>query len=182
MTVVINILGGAGVGKSTCAAALFAEMKQRGIHVELVQEWVKQWAWEERKIGEFDQLYIFAKQARREAQLYDKVDFIVTDSPVLLSAFYEFIYTDNRIISQALPEYMTVARKNRVQHFNFLLSRCKNYDPRGRYQTEKEAVALDESLRKWLVSNQYSFDNITSGDRDRPNKILEILAKEQEST
>jgi adenylate kinase family enzyme len=34
----INIFGGPGAGKSTTAAALFAEMKRRGMNVELATE------------------------------------------------------------------------------------------------------------------------------------------------
>ena len=41
----INIYGGPGVGKSTLAASIFAFMKKRGDNVELVQEFVKQFAY-----------------------------------------------------------------------------------------------------------------------------------------
>jgi len=49
MTRVINLLGGPGVGKSTAAAKLFAKYKDEGKSVELVREYVKDWAWEGRK-------------------------------------------------------------------------------------------------------------------------------------
>lgn len=38
---VINLFGGAGIGKSTFAASLFAHMKQLHLNVELVQEYAK---------------------------------------------------------------------------------------------------------------------------------------------
>lgn len=63
MTVVINMFGGSGCGKSTTAALLFARLKLKGAHVELVREYVKYWAWNDRQVKEFDQLYLLGKQS-----------------------------------------------------------------------------------------------------------------------
>lgn len=41
-TVVISLIGGSGVGKSTTAAAVFAEMKNQKMDAELVREYVKE--------------------------------------------------------------------------------------------------------------------------------------------
>jgi len=57
MTTVINLWGGPGTGKSTSAAHLFGMAKIAGVNAELVQEYVKSWAWEGRTIHSFDQLY-----------------------------------------------------------------------------------------------------------------------------
>ena len=176
MTTVINLLGGPGAGKSTAAAQLYSEMKMRGFRVEHVQEYVKQWAYENKKIGPFDQLYIFGKQARKEYVLYNKVDFIVTDSPVLLSAFYEEVYSGNSMVKNALPEYMRVARKMGVNHLNFMLKRQKPYDPVGRYQTKEEAEELDGKIEEFLSHNGYTFDTVACPDRERANAILEITS------
>ena len=54
MTQIISLHSGPGTGKSTSAAQLFAELKQRHCSVELVREYVKKWAWEGRKISGFD--------------------------------------------------------------------------------------------------------------------------------
>jgi adenylylsulfate kinase-like enzyme len=38
---VINLFGGPGTGKSTLAAALFTDLKMKGINAELVTEFAK---------------------------------------------------------------------------------------------------------------------------------------------
>src|SRR4051812_8750331 len=91
-TFVVNLFGGPGVGKSTLAAEIFVTLKKRGIEVELIQEYVKAWAWDGKPVGTFDQLYILAKQLKLETRLYGKVDVVVTDSPLLFSPIYERFY------------------------------------------------------------------------------------------
>lgn len=182
MTTVINLLGGPGTGKSTTAAALFAEMKMRGLHVEHVQEYVKIWAWEGRPVDDFDQLYIFAKQARKERQLYGKVDFIVTDSPVFLSGFYEEKYAGNTVVKQCLPEYLRALRANGVSHMNFVLDRKKPYDTRGRYQSEDEAREVDDEIQQWLRVNGYPFEVVRCDDRARAGVILDAISRERDAT
>ena len=84
MTTFISLFAGPGAGKSTSSAYLFAKLKEAGINAELVREYVKDWAWESRPIGTFDQFYFLGKQIRRESMLMDKVDVAITDSPVWL--------------------------------------------------------------------------------------------------
>lgn len=160
MTKIINLLGGPGSGKSTSAALLFGKMKNMSKSVEHVQEYVKGWAWEGRSIKEFDQLYIFAKQARREYTLINKVDYIVTDSPVLLSAFYEQKYYSNSIVKSAIPEYMRAIEKTGATYLNFMLKRTKPFNPHGRYETEEESVKIDQEMRDWMNENSYPYIEI----------------------
>ena len=122
-TKVINLFGGSGAGKSTTAALLFAQMKQMGLHVELVREYVKDWAWENRKIGLYDQIYITAKQIHAEAKKYHIITYIVTDSPVLLGAFYEEYYHKVQIVRPAVLNFLREAEARGVQYYNYYLSR-----------------------------------------------------------
>lgn len=69
-TLVINLFGGAGVGKSTTCADIFAHLKKQQYSVEMVREWVKGWAYEKRKITDLDPYYIFAKQLKAEKMLF----------------------------------------------------------------------------------------------------------------
>jgi tRNA uridine 5-carbamoylmethylation protein Kti12 len=84
-TTIINLYGGPGTGKSTSAAYLYYILKAEGHNVELVREYVKDWAWEGRQISTYDQIYFLGKQVRRESLLYGKVDWIITDSPVMMN-------------------------------------------------------------------------------------------------
>lgn len=170
MTEIINLFGGGGSGKSTNAALIFGELKMRGILAEQVTEYVKEWAWDDRVPNEFDQLYIFAKQARKEYMLFNKVDFIVTDSPVLLSGFYEEKYYKYHITKPAIDAYIKAREELGVKHHNFFMRRTKPYVKAGRYQTEEEARQIDVEMRDWLTRSGQEFTEV-----DGYNDILEIL-------
>src|SRR5574344_1019681 len=87
-TVVINMFGAPGVGKSTTAAMAFALLKMKGVDCELSSEFAKDLVWECRYETFKDELYIFAKQSHKLFRLLGKVDAVVTDHPLLLTAFY----------------------------------------------------------------------------------------------
>jgi hypothetical protein len=171
-TQVINLFGGSGLGKSTTAAGLFYEMKLRGLHCELIREYVKQWAWDGTKIGPFDQVYIFGKQAKTESRLYGKVEFAVTDSPLLLSPIYESFYTGDSVVSEAALKFLRKAADTGVQHHNFILERHKPFDTRGRYETEETARKVDEHVKAKLTDWGVPYTIISAPDRERVAEIL----------
>lgn len=152
MTLVINLFGGSGIGKSTVAAELYSELKRRGINAELVREYVKHWAWNNRQVGEYDQLYLLGKQSQAEAQLYGKVDMIVTDSPVLLAGVYAKFRWDGvaDYVDLAAKGFVQHAINNGIVHMNFTLNRNKPFDPRGRYETEEQSREIDGFIRDYL--------------------------------
>ena len=88
MTILINLLGSPSAGKSTAARKLFSRLKDMYLNVEFVPEYVKSWAWDNREIKPYDQFYFFGKEAHNQSHLFNKVDFIISDSPVLLTAVY----------------------------------------------------------------------------------------------
>lgn len=47
-TCVINIIGGPGLGKTTMAALIFANLKKKGFIVEYVQEYAKKLVWQKK--------------------------------------------------------------------------------------------------------------------------------------
>lgn len=96
-TTVINLIGAPGTGKSTLASELFALMKWQGYDVEIVSEYAKELVWEERTETFKNELYLFAKQHHRMFRLKDKVQYIITDRPLILSLFYNYKYGDNSI-------------------------------------------------------------------------------------
>lgn len=70
------------------AAYIFSELKMRGINAELVTEFAKDKVWENNDEVFKNQAYIFGKQSYKMSRCRDKVDVIITDSPLPLSIFY----------------------------------------------------------------------------------------------
>jgi nicotinamide riboside kinase len=175
MTVVVNMLGGSGIGKSTTAAGLYSAMKSADMNVELVREYVKSWAWDGKKVGQYDQIYIFGKQARSEYMLYDKVDFIITDSPILLSPIYEKYYNGESMIEEAAVKFLNKAKSNGVVHENFVLERNKQFNPQGRYETEEQAKEVDQVVRNFLKEKDISYELVDCSDEQRVPQMLRYL-------
>ncbi len=156
----INLFAGPCVGKSTIAAYAFAQMKIKGFNIEHINEYVKVWAYEKRKLEGCDQFYIFAKQWRKEdILLRNGVDHIITDSPLLMQCMYAEKYGAEgaeEILTRALkleekmhPVYRTM---------NIFLERVNGtYQQKGRYQTEAEAIELDNYILNFLKEHNVAF-------------------------
>lgn len=178
-TTVINLFGGSGCGKSTTAALLFARMKLNGFHVELVREYVKYWAWNDRKVREWDQLYLLGKQSAYESMLYGKVDFIVTDSPILLAGIYQEYRSEgkDKYVGYAAKSFMNHASSNGVEYKNFVLERTKPFDPRGRWETEGQAKEIDQFVRDYLVEYSGVPEVVCGPNEKRDEEILTLLER-----
>jgi len=174
-THVINFFAGPGSGKSTTAAQLFSKLKYMSKEVELVREYMKMWAWTGRKPDKFSQFYITGKQVQAESQLYGKVDFIVTDSPILLGPFYETRYAKREIVLPSVLNFMDFAEKNGVVYHNYFLKRQKDFKQGGRYETEDEAKQIDEDLKSFLTVHNIPWQFIEVPDEERINYILRDL-------
>lgn len=57
----------------------------------------REWAYQNRPIQSLDQIYLFASQMHKEDTLLsrNKVDVIISDSPVYLNAFYGILKIPN---------------------------------------------------------------------------------------
>lgn len=153
MSTIISLYAGPGAGKSTSAAYIYAKLKNEGVNAELVREYVKDWAWEKRPIGVFDQFYFLGKQIRRESMLLERVDVIVTDSPVWLVAYYADRHSEPFIrqgAESAVMAYYEQARVNGHTHIHGWITRSKDYNPEGRYETQEQAEDIDNELQKFL--------------------------------
>jgi hypothetical protein len=148
-TTVINLWAGPGAGKSTTAAQVFARLKAAGHLAELVTEYVKNWAWQGRVPGHYEDVYLFAKQLQRESVLYGKVDYIITDSPIGLGAIYA---QGSQVEVQRTLAMNIRARQiaDGIKHVDCILRRTKEYVPHGRYETPAQALCRDADVRTWV--------------------------------
>ena len=169
-TLVVNLLGGPGVGKSTLTSAVYATLKSLGVDCEIASEFAKELVWEQRNETFKDELYIFAKQAHRLFRLKDKVDVVITDRPLILTSYYA---KDDKDLSK-----FCYKRFKSYKNVNYLLVREKEYNPNGRNQTEDEAKQVDVGIKnilntykipyKTLPGNMSSVDVIV-------NEVLKMI-------
>lgn len=167
---VINLFGGPGAGKSTTAAGLFYLMKSEGMKVELVTEYAKDLTYEGADARFRNQLYILAKQDQRLRRLEGQVDYVVTDSPLLLSlAYAKPPWTAPWFEAAVLGTVET------YKNFNVEVLRVKPYQTYGRSQTEREARSLDTTITNILTFRSNSPHVRVHGNHGAPALILERL-------
>lgn len=170
---VINIFGGPGCGKSTTACGLFYKLKLKDYDTELVREYVKKWAWEGILPNKFDQIYITGKQSKAEHMLYDKVDFIITDCPLMMGVFYEQFYYGTNLVKNSVDEFQAMAIKDGVEYHNFLLKRTKRFNPDGRFCDEDGAKKIDD-----FIENQLETQLIPYTKLDYPkDEVVDVILK-----
>lgn len=155
---VINFFGGPGAGKSTAAAGLFYELKKRWFRAELVTEYAKELVWSGSSHLLSHQNFIFATQENRLARLDGQVDVAVSDSPLLLSAFYA---PDNYQISFKQSVFDFFAAYNNI---NIFVRRSHQYSEAGRLQNQEEADALSQTMEDFLLDNGIPYYAITAND------------------
>lgn len=172
-TLFINIFGGPGTGKSTLCAAVFTELKIRGVDCEMALEYAKDVVWEESYTKLKNQIYIFGKQHSRIHRLKGKVDVVITDSPLIGSIIYDV--DDNPFLKAlVLHEY------SKLNTINYLLVRGTTYNPNGRMQTPDEAVEVDNKYLTILSENLIPYSEITIGIHNAEiiaNEVIELLSK-----
>lgn len=143
MGLIVNLFGVPGAGKSTGAAYIFSQLKMKGINCELVTEFAKDKVWENTEEVFKNQAYIFGKQSFKISRCADKVDVVITDSPLPLSIFYNH---DDRLtenFNNAVMDFF-----NSYDNLNYFLKRTKPYNASGRLQTEEESDRLAQPMMK----------------------------------
>ena len=124
--------------------------------------------WEERPAIFQNQNYIFGKQHYNIQRLVDKVDVVITDSPIILSAFYNNKTEENEIFNQhILNEF------NKFNNVNYFIDRVKPFNPKGRFQNEQEAKQDDIELKELLNTYEVKFQ-IVKGIKEN----VEIIANQ----
>ncbi len=137
-------------------------MKAKGYNVEMAREWVKLWAYEGRSMLYTDQVIVFGNQVREETAFYNKVDILITDSPLILSPFYEKANYGSTTLLPAAKAIMSNAQKYGVTYWNLLLKRQFPYKTEGRFQSESAAKALDTEMIKFLKTNKLPYETVAS--------------------
>ncbi len=181
-TLVVNIFGGPGSGKSTQALGVAYKLKLNGVNCEYASEIAKDLMWREDYGSLKDQIKIFGKQNGKVFDLKNKVDVVITDSPAVMG----LLYCDSKDVSVKELKALAIAEFNRddIVNVNIMLKRDPDraYDPNGRQQTEDEAKQKDKEVRallselgirvKHFVGNISTTDYIYTDIMKKLDKIL----------
>lgn len=180
-TTIINMYGGPGAGKSTSAAYLYYLLKAAGENVEMVREYVKNWAWEGRKISAYDQIYFLGKQVRHESMLFGKVKFIVTDAPVFMSVYYASAFCTPVLaegVKRTVQAFYQQTLEDGHKQYHVLLQRDHAYASEGRYQTETEAKQIDVKLEEMFTDLKLPLIKVSSNE-DALKELFKTIMHEK---
>lgn len=175
-TIIVNILGGPGIGKSTCALQVVAEIKKQGYQAEYVQEVAKELVYAgdmEHLNGSLEnQAYILSKQKERLDLLVGQVDFVITDSPLPLNLIY--LKEHNEYYeTEVLREF------NTYKNINIVLGRnlAVEYQNEGRIHTLEESLVKDKEIVELLEKNSLPY---RSFERSDISGIIEYITSEEQ--
>ena len=162
-TVVVNLFAGPGAGKTTCAWEIAEKLKKLGYVVEYVPEYAKELVWDNR-LDLLDgtvahQRQLCDVQAHRVDRLIGKVDFIITDSPVLLNLSY---------LKEQSPAYEQEVLQRFNAHHNFCVfieRGSGQFETAGRIHSEDQSHQLDREIKDMLRTKgvpytAYTYDTI----------------------
>jgi len=169
MTSVINLYSGPGSGKSTIAAGAFSLLKLHGINCEYITEYAKDLAWEDTLTIKNDPFYISTKQYYKQQRLLNKVDYVITDSPLLLGKAYSK--------DKSHHDYVEMLSK-RFDNVNYFVKRIKPYIPKGRIQTEEEAKEKDVMIEDMLIFDGVKYAIIPGNKHGITFVVSNILIEE----
>jgi nicotinamide riboside kinase len=170
----VNLYGGAGVGKSTLAALVFAELKMRGITADLVGEFAKELVYDRAYNVMADQHYLFAQQAHRLWRMKNyNVQVAVCDSPLLLSIAYN---QETGSKSQALREQITNTYRD-YDNMDFFLTRNDEFWKKDHRSGDINKAKNMDELINTVIKDTVGHDPIKldPGGKDIAKKIADMV-------
>jgi hypothetical protein len=179
MTKIINLFGGPGIGKSSIASGLTYKLKKQHIACDNPYEFPKLLAWDENHSAIRDQLFVLANQHRGIVKSYGKVDYIILDSPIILSLTYKNVYKSNEypaILYGDSFDKMVLDIYNQYDNINILLKRSQGkHNDNERYQNLEESIVLDNVIENSLIDNNLPYHVINVNGNTVKNILKLIL-------
>lgn len=172
-TLICNLFGGPGAGKSTTRAGVFSALKLAGHNVEETTEFAKDCTWEERKLAMGCQAYLLGEQLFRLHRVIGKVRCVITDCPILLGDVY------GQHEPQSFRDFV-FDKFCEFNNVNFYINRVKKYNPMGRNQTLSQAKDVDDVVKQCLDRRGVRY-MMVPGDAMGIEMITSILSDQIEN-
>lgn len=161
-TIVVNLMGGPGCGKSTAAAGIFYELKKLGYECELVTEYAKDKVWDGSYETLKDQIYVFGHQYHRLWKLKGKVKFIITDTSLIFGIHYV------RYNSKKFNDFVIEAFFH-FNNINYFIKRGNSFNDKGRVHDFEQSINADNAIKKIMKDYNIEYKEI---DQDNAVKII----------
>ncbi len=170
----INLVSGPSCGKSVMSALIFAELKSMHKSAELVQEFAKQLVWTEQFEELNNQYHVSMTQYRWLKAVDGKVDYIVTDSPLLLGLLYNRIYPTN-VSNVQKTEEMILSKMSEFDNIYIFLERSDYpFERHGRVHTESQSHEIDDQLKSLMDSMGLQYLSVKSS-KTSISKIIDYV-------
>lgn len=179
---VVNLLGAPGMGKSAIASGLFYLMKKNHHSAALCREYAQYLvtAGREWQLRE-EQLYLFAKQHHELFIQRGNYRTAVTDSPLLLTAFYAAADVTPPSFYQCVRDY-----NDKFENIYFFISRDIGepnsvFDNSGRVHNREESLEKEKLQRIFLDQWGIKYtdirisSNAQEAEEDSAKEIYDIL-------
>ena len=120
-----------------------------------------------------DQLFLLAQQHRKQLRLMDKVDYCITDSPILLNVVYRDMY--GAPVYSELLDTLSIECHNKYENINIVLDRTgyEQFKSEGRLQDYIASCTVDERIMQLL--NRLKENYLKINYEWNPNPIHEML-------
>lgn len=145
-----------------------------GVSCEYVSEFAKDKVYEENETVVRHQEYVFGKQSFKIDRVAGKVDVIITDSPLILSA----LYNNDDSLGEHFND-VVVHKFNTYDNYNYLLTRQHKYEDNGRFQNQNEEQSKQLRSNLEFLLNKYNikFSTIDSNIENYNTIVNEIERK-----
>lgn len=159
-TFIISFVGASGAGKSTAALGTTYQLKKRAKSVEYVDEFAKRLVYTdllEKYIP--NQSYIVAEQYKIIYDLLGKVDYIISDAGLEISA----LHSSGEKVIEDLAWYLA----SKINQFTILIERDTDkvkFEEDGRIEDEEESRLFGEKLEEYLKSNNAQYVKVKGSD------------------
>lgn len=168
MTRVLNFWSGPCGGKSTVKAGTFFHLKIAGDRCAQVEEYATELSVERDWTALADQRAVTLEQARRVRRFLGQVDWILSDSPLLLGCIYgEGPYAQPEFHKEVFDLF------DAFENVNIWLDRPSvAYQTYGRHHSEAQALEVDRKLLD-LLGDRIDFR--TTADQETPQRVVKFL-------
>lgn len=178
---IVNIVGAPCSGKSTLACSLFSKLKSDHHSAEYVAEYAKQLVWQDELDLLDNQYYVATQQYKMINSVHGKVDYLICDSPLFISLFYNE-YNKKNVSDVQKTKTMILDRMKEFEDSMYIFikrNKQNSYDLNGRVHTEKESEDIENLIQTMLTDMNIKYFEISTGDDI--TKIYDFITRKDDT-